>query len=1570
MKPDDSTTSDSHHAQGLRFSPHLYSRDVDRESLRSAFEHVWRTGSHALVIITGPSGIGKSALLNAFSDELQDRDANIAAGKVNQYLRNTPYSGLIDAFRSLVLQILHAPEENRQFWKKRLSSLLGLYAALAVSLIPELVLLLENYSQDAQRSTLDSEIHFQGLIHHLINGFSLPERPLVLLIDDVHWVDSATARALEYVVGASAALPFLLVLASREELSEGTLGLATALPLLRLRSRHSREIRLEQLSLLVLETFLADTFKTSQTNMREVAGLMYEKSKGNPFFVRQLLNSIADEGLMWFNHKDLAWQFDLVRIRALEYTDSIAEIMLTRLARLPLVTQTILASLASLGKDIELATLADILHYEERVLHDLLQDAIDAALVILKPQGYSFSHDRVQESAYAMISPQARMALHLRAAERLLRKTSAFERDDEIFQVLDHLAQGIHAATESSPCLEFAQLAVLAAQRAKQATAYACALSYLGTGASYLALSCSDSKTDIGFDLAFERAECEFLLGNVHTASQLSEQLITENLDRTSLAASFRLQAEICQRRSENWLAVDKALAGLRLLNFDIPSQPSSADCDMAYASIKKLLGDDPKASIGQIVPTETADIQTAVSLLSVLHTCAAVTNDSLHFIGLCQLLSLNIKNGFTTHFPSALGWFGVQVAHRYARFEEGFNYAVLGREMAAGHRYASSVARAILPLQQISVWVRPLQFSIDCAREGFQLAAANADVTSACYVSCDLISILLVKNVSLTEVRAEITRAQLFANHVAFQDAEDILLLQKEFVEHLCVGGHSKCSSKTLRPLRNVSAGNDGQPLSTLIFLQYLYAAIKHFHAREFDSASRYIALSSELTWSVPAHIHLLDFHFFAALILGSSEVTTCDHEARLNKLKSHHAVIADWATTNPTTFADKEAIVRAEIARLDGDYLASLSAFEEAIAHASGCGFLHYQGIAHELAARLALTRGYRTTAEAHIRSAHISYTQWGSLALAQQLERRYSALIHPSQKWHQQTVTDQADERKRSARGIDELRYISEALTSRDVIRRLLLMALESAGAGKGVFISCDGGTRQVEALAKTTVYGVAVEQVSRPVTDDDVLQNVLIQTIKTRHHVTVESLGASHRIGQHATVSDGVGFSILSLPVSSDGKVMGVLVVENFSGEDAFSQEDLQLLLILAKHAAVVLRNAAQYDALMSENAERRSIESELRSSQSSLILGEQFSHTGSMRWIIKDDLMACSAELCRIYGLPPGKTSLNFAEFMEIIHPDDRVSVAFVIHEAVPVGGTIRVEHRICRPDGTIRYVAGIGKPIYVNGAIEEYVGSATDVTVRRQSEDALRIAQADLARVSRAITVGQLTASIAHEINQPLMSIVSNAGASLRWLERDPVDLDMVSLGLKDIASEGKRAGDIIKGLQSLTRNSVPVLDLIDLHTMLRHVLAISRGEFERNCISVDLDLMARNSALMGDCVQIQQVLLNLVVNAIEAMAEINDRPRILSISTANPDDVTLIVHVKDTGTGIATTQLDKVFDAFYTTKKNGMGMGLAICRSIVEAHHGSLHVALREPHGLAFYFRLPLANSPSPEDG
>lgn len=431
-------------------------------------------------------------------------------------------------------------------------------------------------------------------------------------------------------------------------------------------------------------------------------------------------------------------------------------------------------------------------------------------------------------------------------------------------------------------------------------------------------------------------------------------------------------------------------------------------------------------------------------------------------------------------------------------------------------------------------------------------------------------------------------------------------------------------------------------------------------------------------------------------------------------------------------------------------------------------------------------------------------------------------------------------------------------------------------------------------------------------------------------------------------------------LLALPLVHWGQALGTLYLQWAEALPAPAHAR-ELAVHLADHAAVALANAQVHARLLLENEQLTCAEKELRTSQKLLKQGERFNHTGSMRYLVREDLMYCSDELCRIYGLAPGRNCITYDEFAAIMHPDDRQEVIDTVNAAVAMGGTIRVEHRICRQDtGEVRYLSGIGKPIWHDGTFTEYVGTATDITVRRQNEYAIRAAQIDMERVSRANTVGQLTASIAHEINQPLMSIVANAGASLRWLDRAVPDLEHARTGLRDIIAEGQRAGGIISALRDLTRNAAPVCERVNLHAVIRHILTLSRSELERREVSLLLSLTPADAFVLGDQVQLQQVMLNLVVNAIEAMGSMPEHTRVLTITAHSCDEQRIEVKVQDSGVGIAPEAMRRVFDAFYTTKDSGMGMGLAICRSIIEHHRGRLRVAAAQPHGAIFSFDLP----------
>ena len=252
-------------------------------------------------------------------------------------------------------------------------------------------------------------------------------------------------------------------------------------------------------------------------------------------------------------------------------------------------------------------------------------------------------------------------------------------------------------------------------------------------------------------------------------------------------------------------------------------------------------------------------------------------------------------------------------------------------------------------------------------------------------------------------------------------------------------------------------------------------------------------------------------------------------------------------------------------------------------------------------------------------------------------------------------------------------------------------------------------------------------------------------------------------------------------------------------------------------------------------------------------------------------------------------------------------------------------------------------------------------GVSVDITERKLAEEALRDARADVERMARLTTMGELTASIAHEINQPLAAIVTQSEAALRFLDRDEPDLGEVQDALSSIRRDGMRASEVIRGLRALARKSGPQLTRLDIDDVIGQVLAISRGELLRHDVVLRTELASGERPVLGDRVQLQQVLLNLIMNSVEAMREVTERTRELSVSSTLAEPGSVLVAVKDTGTGLDPAVAERMFQPFFTTKPDGLGMGLAICRSIVEAHGGRLWVSPREPHGADVRFTVPL---------
>jgi PAS domain S-box-containing protein len=382
-------------------------------------------------------------------------------------------------------------------------------------------------------------------------------------------------------------------------------------------------------------------------------------------------------------------------------------------------------------------------------------------------------------------------------------------------------------------------------------------------------------------------------------------------------------------------------------------------------------------------------------------------------------------------------------------------------------------------------------------------------------------------------------------------------------------------------------------------------------------------------------------------------------------------------------------------------------------------------------------------------------------------------------------------------------------------------------------------------------------------------------------------------------------------------------------------------------------------------LKREIAKHTRIEAELRLSETYLAEAQRLSHTGSWAWSPPPgDIRYWSEECYRVQGFDPKGGQPRYEEFFQRVHPDDQPRITEVIERAVREKEEFEFDYRIIHPGGEIRDARSVGHPILdTSGDLIEYVGTIIDVTDRRQAEkerERLREAQADLAHASRMTAMGELTASLAHEVNQPITAAVNGASTCVRWLTREDPDLGEAREAALGVIRNAKRAADIINRIRSILKKGESKRQLADVNELVREMIALLRSETNRYSISVRAELDADLPRVMADSVQVQQVMMNLIMNSIDAMKDV-DRERLLAIRSRRAEDGQVIISVSDSGVGLPQQQADKIFDPFFTTKPHGIGMGLRISRSIVESHGGRLWAEGNSPHGASFSFTLPI---------
>jgi PAS domain S-box-containing protein len=517
---------------------------------------------------------------------------------------------------------------------------------------------------------------------------------------------------------------------------------------------------------------------------------------------------------------------------------------------------------------------------------------------------------------------------------------------------------------------------------------------------------------------------------------------------------------------------------------------------------------------------------------------------------------------------------------------------------------------------------------------------------------------------------------------------------------------------------------------------------------------------------------------------------------------------------------------------------------------------------------------------------------------------------------------------------------------------LIERLMTIALENAGADRGLLILPAGEDYLIRARGQTTGDRVEVVLRQTPISRLTCPDSLLRYVIRTRESVIIADASRPNLFSEDDYLRGRQPRSILCLPLIKQGRLTGLLYLENTLTSHAFTPDRIALLELLAAQAAISLENTRLYSDLQEREAKvRRLVDSNI---------------IGIYIWDFQGRIIDANEAFLDIVGYSRADL-VSGRLYYPGLTPSDWDDVSERERAAVKTTGTSKVfEKEYLRKDGS-------RVPILLAGATfgegqEQGVAFVLDLTERKRAEENLREserryreAQAELAHVNRVTTVGQLTASIAHEINQPLAGIASNGAAGLNWLNRKKPDLDQARDAFSRIVRDSARANDVIRGMRAFAKKSEPQLARLDIDEVIREVLGLAGGELRRHAVVLHTDFAAGDRPVLGDRVQLQQVLLNLIMNGVEAMSGVTERTRELTVSSSISDPGSVLVSVEDTGAGLDPTVAEQLFEPFFTTKPEGLGMGLSICRSIVEGHRGRLWASPRAPHGAAIRFTVPI---------
>ncbi|MEH2064315.1 MAG: AAA family ATPase [Nostoc sp.] len=1632
----------------------LYGRESEVSTLLQAFERV-SLGATEMMLVAGFSGIGKTAVVNEVHKPIVKQRGYFIKGKYDQFQRNIPFSAFVQAFRDLIGQLLSESDVEIQQWRNQILSAVGENGQVIIQVIPELEIIIGEQASAIELSGDATQHRFNLLFKKFIQIFTSAEHPLVIFLDDLQWADSASLKLMQLLMADTKHL--LLIGAYRD--NEVNLGHPLMLTLSEIQKKQptTNTITLAPLSQGQVNQLVADTLRCPESLAWTLSQLVSQKTQGNPFFATQFLKVLHQEHLIQFDFESGCWQCDVVQVTIQAVTDDVVAFMAFQLQKLPESTQNILQLAACIGNQFDLATLAIVSKQSEieaagdlwkalqegliLPLSDVYKFYVGQETLVCTPENqetvtYKFLHDRVQQAAYSLIPDDQKQITHYQIGQLLLQQISPEAREGRIFEVVNQLNHGTSLITQQTERDELAGLNLTACRKAKSATAYQAGREYASTGLSILGENAWEQYYEITRSFHDDAAELSMLCGDFEAMEQFIETVIAhaDSLLEKLNVYRIKIQAKTSQNKLTESIAIGIQI--LQQLGVTFPQTPTPTDIQKSIQEISELIGDREIADFIHLpMMTDTnklAIIQMASSIIP-----AAYLSGSPLFALLTSLsvkLSLQYGNIATSAYNYIC--YSIIVCNLLQDIDLAVEFSQLALNLVL-KLDAKATKPEVLLMRAGYIRHRKadIKETLSLFRESYGTSLEVGNLLIAGHSGHFFCLHSFWCGQPLTTLEQD---THTYYNGLVqvnqLTTANYCRLYWQSVLNLLGVGSHPTIlSGSALQEVEFLPLLLSANDLFGL-YLFYLYKLTLCFLFGEVEQANNHAVEGRNYLMTAAGIVGEPAFYFYDSLIaLAQLSQPSAEVSQALERVAQNQTQLQHWAHYAPMNHQHKVDLVEAEKCRVLGQKAEAIEFFDKAISGAKANEYIQEEALANELAAKFYLDWGRQRIAGDYMIEAYYGYGRWGAKAKIEDLEKRYPQLLQSilqQQRFNLNSLETisfrgTSSSTRTSSTGSSSIsdsldftsvlkatQAISSSLELDQLIASLTRIILENSGAKKAVLLLPQDDTWKVRAITF-----IADDQI-QTILETQLLENCqdipvkVINYVKnTQQTVVIDNCQTDiiGLIGEYMHSSQ--PRSVLCTPIINQGRLVGILYLENQLTQGIFTSDRLSVINFLCTQAAISLENAQLYNHLQ----ERGKFLSSIYEGVGCLVFVTDIRDNGKYEYTgwSKSCELAVGISASEVLGKSP----------QEIMPPDEGAAVEQKYLSCFQTGIPITYEECLTFNDQKTWWLTTLSPLKDETGKVYRVVGTTINISdlyeelrLRKQAESAvteksqalgtaledLQQAQLQIVQSEKMSALGNLVAGVAHEMNNPLGFIAASLkqakptiadvvehlklyqeslkNPSDRILNHaEEIDLDYSLEDLPKVIDSMVMACDRLKNistsLRTFSRADKDYKVPFNIHEGIDSTILILKHRLKANEQRPAIEVITEYSNLPKvECFpgQLNQVFMNILANAIDALdessngqsfGEIKENPHKIIIQTSLKDNQVQI-KIADNANGMNEEVKQKIFDHLFTTKAvgKGTGLGLAIAHQIVvDKHSGSIQVDSLPGEGTEFVIFLPI---------